>query len=117
MVVDMFGGALSRRSWHAHPAGEGIVGQVVRSGKPYLTNNPQPDEFVFLKEGQPPKALAAAPLIAKEETIGALIVSSPQPLSETDLRLLTAISEIAASAPPCGFEETHAATPGCTAHH
>lgn len=97
-VVEMIAGEVIQRSGLRIPADVGIIGHVIRSGKPYQTNDPNPEENFFLKESHPPLVLAAAPLIAKEETIGALIVGGEQPLTETDLRLLTAISEITASA-------------------
>jgi HD-GYP domain-containing protein (c-di-GMP phosphodiesterase class II) len=53
-------------------------------------------------------ANAAVPLIAGNQTIGALTFSRETPISEADLRLLTAIGEIAASAihRATHFEET-----------
>jgi PAS domain S-box-containing protein len=97
-VVDLIDGEAMHRTGLRIPPGMGIAGHVIRNGKPYLTNDAASDQYIYLNDDRPPQALAAAPLIAKNETIGALVVGSSQSLSETDLRLLTAISEIAASA-------------------
>lgn len=81
------------------PPGAGIVGHVIQTGHPYLTNDSHNDGHLYVREWEDiSPALAAAPLIVKDETIGALAVGREEPFSDFDLHLLSAISEISASA-------------------
>lgn len=89
--------------------GAGISGHVIATSQPYLTND-APNDVHLRVEDRPnaPDAMAAVPLIARNETIGALLIGRNSFIRETDLRLLTAIGEIAASAMQraAHFEET-----------
>jgi putative nucleotidyltransferase with HDIG domain len=95
---------LARGEW-AHwtgrrlPPGVGIGGHVIPAGQPYLNNNAladpraaQPESFGDLR------AVADVPLIAREQTIGALRVGRRSDITQDELRLLTAIGDIAANA-------------------
>jgi PAS domain S-box-containing protein len=80
-------------------AGEGISGFVLESGKSYYTNDVASDpRNITADPAKTPTCLAAIPLIARDETIGALLVGRNNPLGEEDLRLMVTVGEIAANA-------------------
>ena len=80
------------------PAGKGVSSQVIADGHPYLNNHIQQDEHLVttvftgnLRCG------ACVPLSSHGMTIGAVWVGRNSPLTDEDVQLLTAISNIAAS--------------------
>ncbi|HSM59103.1 MAG TPA: GAF domain-containing protein [Candidatus Sulfomarinibacteraceae bacterium] len=86
---------------------DSIFGHVLRSGKPYLTadvlNDPLAHEdarAAWTNAGLRPQAAIYAPLQAGEKMIGSvcLMVTSGRLFEEKDLRLLTAMAEIAGNA-------------------
>ena len=103
---------LARGSWERHtglrlPPGEGVVGEVIATGQPYLSDDvredprlPQAEIFTDLHTA------ACVPLITHEQVIGALVVGRGRGntsalysgLSQADLRLLTALADMAANA-------------------
>ncbi|HLE52636.1 MAG TPA: GAF domain-containing protein, partial [Anaerolineales bacterium] len=98
-VIELASGNTFHKSGQRLPPGEGIVGHVITSGKPYLTNiAPQDAHITTEARTNIPQAFAAVPLVAMDQTLGALIVGRESEISEADLRLLTVIAEIAASA-------------------
>jgi signal transduction histidine kinase len=81
------------------PAEAGVTGHVLTTGRAYLNNdatndphNVRPDLVGDLR------ALACVPLIAQDQAIGALWVGRKTVIAEEELRLLIAISDIAANA-------------------
>jgi HD-GYP domain-containing protein (c-di-GMP phosphodiesterase class II) len=91
------------------PSDRGVLGHVITTGQPYLTNDGLNDPIIALTtKSLAPAALGAVPLVAQAETIGALLVGRDIPIGEAEMRLLTAIAEIAASAMRRSalFEET-----------
>ena len=80
-------------------AGEGITGYVLEHGKPYVTNA-APQDPLILKHlvSNVPQAVAGIPLIAKQEAIGVLMAGRDRPFLDEDIRLLTAICDMAANA-------------------
>lgn len=98
-VCELAVGSAASMSGKRTPAGEGVAGQIIKSGKPYQTNNAKRDGFTAeVSPISDSQACAGVPLIAKEETIGALVISRSSEMSETDIRMLSAIGEIAANA-------------------
>lgn len=81
------------------PQGRGASGWVIANRLPYLNNQAQSDPIVFrpdmLGEHQ---CVAAVPLIAHEQSIGALWLARKTEITEQDLKLLSAIADIAANA-------------------
>ena len=99
MRIEFVRGRSPYKAGERLPPGQGILGHVIASGKPYLTNDPQHDPHSRFRDPQiAPQAMAAVPFIVQDETIGALIIGRQNPLGEAELRLLTAIGEMAASA-------------------
>ena len=81
------------------PLGEGVGNWVITNKKPYLNNHADQDPLFYRPDllGDSP-CLMAVPLIAQAQAIGALLVTRQVNFVEQDLRLLTAIADIAASA-------------------
>ena len=79
--------------------GEGISGFVLESGQSYIKNDVASDpRNITADPATTPTGLAAIPLIARDETIGALLVGRNNPLGDEDLRLMVTVGEIAANA-------------------
>ncbi len=95
---------LGRKDWASStglrlPPGEGIVGQVISTGNAYVhddvlsdPNLSRPDLIGDLS------CIACVPLVSEEQIIGALVVGRRTPIVSEEVRLLTAIGEIAANA-------------------
>jgi len=88
------------------PPGKGVNGCVIATGKPYANADAHTDPRLFRPElFGAMRAMACVPLNAHEKTIGAICVARdekdgvmPQEFSESELRLLTAVADIAANA-------------------
>ncbi|HMK49700.1 MAG TPA: PAS domain S-box protein, partial [Thermodesulfovibrionales bacterium] len=81
------------------PQGDGISGHVIETGKPYLNNNIHLDSSVARPEliGDL-RSAACVPLMTQGRAIGAIWVGRKSEIAEYEVRLLTAICEIAANA-------------------
>lgn len=81
------------------PRAEGITGQVIATGRPYLNNDVLnlPDSVYPDVDGAT-RAIACVPLTVGRETIGALSMGRSTNLTAGDVHLLTSIGEIAANA-------------------
>ena len=79
------------------PPGEGMISRVIATGKLCVgdSHSPSPVEIDLPDHVQ---VLVCAPLSARTQTIGALIVGRAQPIGDAEIRLLTAIADIAANA-------------------
>ncbi len=98
-VIELAGGSWSSGTGRRIPAGEGISGQVIATGNPYLNNDVDTDQrYIPPLSDQKLSAAACVPLKAQEQTIGALWIARQKPISPIEVHLLTAISNIAASA-------------------
>jgi len=79
--------------------GEGISGTVIATGQPLvLADNrtePRLASMDLLDHYHP---VACVPLIAQDQTIGALWLGRTNPLGEAEVRLITAVADIAANA-------------------
>jgi len=78
--------------------GEGITGHVITTGEPYLTDDMATDPRTALPDVVGPANAATVPLIVQGDTIGALGVARRTPLAKPEVRILSAIADIAASA-------------------
>ena len=81
------------------PAGAGIVGQVISTNRSFVNNHAEPDPALDqpdLLDDSP--AIACVPLNAHDQTVGALGIGRMTAFAEEDVRLLTALSDIAANA-------------------
>jgi PAS domain S-box-containing protein len=79
--------------------GVGVVGRVVATGESYLNNDAQ-DDPLFARPDMLAgmSALVCVPLIAREQTMGALLAIRRTEINDAELRLLNAIANIAANA-------------------
>lgn len=81
------------------PADTSISGRVYANKQPYLNNNAKLDGDLFRPDlFQDCNAAAGVPLMVHDEIIGLLWVGSVRLLDERDLRLLTAVADMAANA-------------------
>ncbi len=100
IVIEMGRGVVGERFSELNiPQGRGISGWVIENKKPYLNNYADADPFFHRPDllGDS-TCVAAVPLIAQEQSIGALWVVRRTIIMEQELRLLVAIADIAANA-------------------
>ena len=97
--VELSRGRLADWTGQFLPAGVGIIGHVIETGSPYATADLQTDPIAHDQSFFPPgTSVGCAPLIAQGDTIGALAISRASPFSESDMRILAAMADIAANA-------------------
>jgi PAS domain S-box-containing protein/putative nucleotidyltransferase with HDIG domain len=81
------------------PSGAGLSGQVFATGQPYLNNDTRNDPSLFRPDAPSEcPCVAGAPLAAQGKIIGLLCICRERELTDDDLRLLIAISDMAANA-------------------
>lgn len=97
-VVELTLGEIAYRAGQHFAPGEGFVGQLIASSMKHI-NQHHPVQPVICKqnEGSPPAILIGIPLVQKEIVIGALFIARQQAFPDSDLRILIAIAEMAAS--------------------
>ncbi len=80
-------------------SGEGVSGRVIETGQPYVSADLLADPRLARPElhGDLPAA-ACIPLVARDQIIGALWVGRASPFTPGEVRVLTAIADIAANA-------------------
>lgn len=79
--------------------GKGICGHVIETGQPFINNDVLSDpRFASPDLIGGLRAVACTPLIAQEQAIGALWIGRKTDITDHEVRLLTAISDIAANA-------------------
>jgi putative nucleotidyltransferase with HDIG domain len=81
------------------PPDTGVCNWVIKNKQPYLNDRADLDPIFYRPDllGES-HCLAAVPLIAQEQTIGALWIASHTTISRQDVGLMTAIADIAANA-------------------
>ncbi|MPM41125.1 hypothetical protein SDC9_87775 [bioreactor metagenome] len=78
------------------PAGEGISHMVLQSGKAYTCDDVNTDPNSLGAETlHDSKAAACLPLFSHDQVIGAIWVKRPQPITDTEMRLLTTLCSLA----------------------
>jgi GAF domain-containing protein len=92
---------LARGQWagltgHRSPAGEGAAGRLIATGVPLSI--PAETSHPDLKNGGEGIALAGVPLTAQQEIIGCLMVGRETPFAAEEIRILTAVAEMAGNA-------------------
>jgi PAS domain S-box-containing protein len=81
------------------PPGAGIVGKVIESGVPSVSADVRSDPDLARPDlVRDIPAIACVPLTVQKETTGCLMVGRRVPFREEDVRLLTAIGEMAGAA-------------------
>ena len=75
VVIDFVSGDLHESGMRI-PAGEGITGHVIKTGRPYITKDAQNDPLFYRTVvNRPPYAMAVVPLITQDQVVGTLAVS------------------------------------------
>ncbi|HEX6305382.1 MAG TPA: HD domain-containing phosphohydrolase [Anaerolineales bacterium] len=98
-VIELAHGAWTGSTGERIPPGEGVSGQVIASGKPYLNNDVRTDpQYIQLGLNDDLRAVACVPLSAQQQTTGALWVARKRHITGAEVRLLTTVSDIAANA-------------------
>ena len=82
------------------PLDEGEAGQAVRAGHPVLLASVSPEPDPLAQAPGPPVSLLLLPLVARDKPVGLFSLSRPagRPFGEADVRVLTIISDQAATA-------------------
>jgi PAS domain S-box-containing protein len=90
------------------PATAGVLAHILRTGEWLETDDALSDPHVITSNMAGIPCVAAAPLSTRTQVLGALAIGSMTPLPRSKVRLLRAISEVAASAMNRAilFEET-----------
>lgn len=83
----------------AHVPAQGILGVALQSNKPYLNNHIQDDpDYDLHGPLSEHTALASAPLITRQNQLGAVIMAKKGSFDQAEYRLLISIADITASA-------------------
>ena len=99
IVIELGTGGAEAHTGAHFPIDKGITGHVIGSGDSYVHNDVINDDLlVMTTSSSNPRALAVFPLIAQNVPIGALYIGKDIDFSESDVRILTTISELVANA-------------------
>jgi signal transduction histidine kinase len=78
---------------------EGLVGEILRTGRVFLTTDASREERILNKESfLGLDCVVGVPLVSQDKRIGAVIVARPSPFEEEEVHMLTAIAEMAGNA-------------------
>jgi PAS domain S-box-containing protein len=98
-VIEQSCGAWKQAAGLRIPPGAGVIGRVIEDGKPAFNLDLRQDDHTLLVDKMEAEFIVAAvPLLAQEQTIGALWVGFDSRFKDEDCRLLTTVSDIAANA-------------------
>ncbi len=98
-LIELGRGAFASWTNRRLPPGEGVSGNVIATGTTYVSGDVASDpHFKHPDLIGDLRAAACVPLTMQEQIIGALWVGTEAPISEPQVRLLTAIADIAANA-------------------
>jgi PAS domain S-box-containing protein len=99
MVIEEAGGVWQNWNGWRFPSEVDISTRVYTTGEPFITNQLDQNSFFFpTGHGRSIHSIACLPLISEEQTSGVLWVGAQESLSEEEMRMLTAFSEVAAGA-------------------
>ncbi len=99
MIVEHARGAWTGWTGRCFQPGDLACLANLDSGKTFLINDLQGDtQFIQLDWGEDLRSMACIPLISQKQTIGALWIACKTTITEDEVRLMTAICDIAANA-------------------
>jgi PAS domain S-box-containing protein len=99
VTIDSARGAWEALTGREMDASEGIIGHVVTSGERYVNNDAEKESRLFAGvTGESVRAVACVPIFAQGRVLGGLWVGRQTPFGEADLRVLTAIADMAGNA-------------------
>ena len=100
-VIECARGAWAKAVGRRTPPGKGLSALIFRTQQPYVTDDITNDSNFFWQDwdaDEAVRAVASVPLIVKDYAIGTLGIGRAAPITPGEVRLLVAISDIAASA-------------------
>ncbi|MBI4315333.1 MAG: MEDS domain-containing protein [Chloroflexi bacterium] len=99
MVIELGRGDLTAATGLRVPPGEGISGLVIATGQPYVNQDIRSDARSYRTDlhGES-RAIACVPLVVQDNVIGALWVGRQSAINPAEIRLLTAVADMAANA-------------------
>ena len=98
-IFDLATGSMINWTGMRLQAGKGITGYVISTGELYTTDYMLTDTHIIGADLlEDPHAAACIPLIAYEQTIGALWMARTTPFEDSEMRLLTAVADMSANA-------------------
>jgi signal transduction histidine kinase len=81
------------------PVREGLVGEILSSGRLFVTNDATAEPMILSKGVfETARCVAGVPLVSQHSRIGAILVARATPFEPEELRLLTAVAEMAGNA-------------------
>jgi PAS domain S-box-containing protein len=92
-------GVLARLVGERRSLSEGLVGEILRTGRVFLTTDAGREERILNKElflGL--DCVVGVPMVSQDNRIGAVIVARQSPFEEEEVHMLTAIVEMAGNA-------------------
>ncbi len=99
LYIDEGAGLWQKLTAQKMAAGLGISSQVLATGKPYINNQAREDQhFAYPELLEGVNCLAGLPLFSQGSLRGVLTLGREKPFEANDIRLLTAICNIAAAA-------------------
>lgn len=99
VVIELGRGFCSEWKGMRVSAERGMVGRAISNGKPYISKDIHNDLCdLGLPVTEKPLAMACAPLVSRDVTVGILWTGSMQPFNEQDISLLTAVANMTANA-------------------
>ena len=102
-VIEVANGELEPVTGTHMKLGDGVVGEVIVSGKPRIALIEQESRLAFRELFKKSKAGVWYPLLVQEEVLGAIFLSRAIPFEETELHLIESVTNMAANA----FQRTH----------
>ncbi len=98
-VIEAARGVWAPASGQHIPPGQGVVARVIATGQPYVSDDVASDPQLFSTASVGGvRAVACVPLIAQGLAFGGLWAGRLTPFTADELRLLTAVADIAANA-------------------
>ncbi|MEW5717102.1 MAG: HD domain-containing phosphohydrolase [Chloroflexota bacterium] len=98
-LVELGRGRLTQATGLRMPVGKNVAEQVIATSQPYVSNDAENDPLLFRSPWLGKiSAFACVPLIAQNETVGALFVGRDHPIGDAELRILTTLADMAANA-------------------
>ena len=98
MAVELGQGVWANNTGQRVPPGESITSQVIAAGQPYLKDDAASDPVFGSALTLSNLHGAVVPLVAQGKVIGALWIGIVNTAGESDIRLITAVADIAAGA-------------------
>lgn len=98
-IVEIALGMLRPIQGYRYSRGEGLIGRVIEGGMPVLSNDYIQDMSVSVPDfDNRTNAIICVPLLEREQAMGCLLVVREAAFSQDELRLVTSISDMAATA-------------------